>query len=241
MRGVSRAVPEGEGERKRLVDGVDLALERGAMLHVAGPSGAGKSSLIRLINRLDEPSSGEIEVLGRPQRDWPVRELRRSVSMVFQESSLLGMTVRENLRLPFELVHDVPQDLERRMGETLELAELGKEFLDRDATRLSVGQKQRVALARALIAEPEMLLMDEPTSGLDPRTAARLLDRIGAVCEHRRLTLVMVTHRIEEARRLGGRLAVVLDGKIAAEGEMEHVIEKPGSEPVRRFLAGADG
>ncbi|HXV76036.1 MAG TPA: ATP-binding cassette domain-containing protein, partial [Candidatus Polarisedimenticolaceae bacterium] len=196
MRGVSRRVPAASGDA-RLLDGVDLALGRGEVLHIVGPSGAGKSSLIRLINRLDEPSGGRIEVLGRPLADWRVRELRRRVAMVFQESTLLGMSVRDNLTLPFELAREVPDDLDRRIDGWLERTELDREVLERDATALSVGQKQRVALARALIGEPEMLLMDEPTSGLDPRTAARLLDRVSELCRERRLTLVMVTHRLE--------------------------------------------
>jgi ABC-type methionine transport system ATPase subunit len=241
MRGVARAVPDGGGGRVRLLDGIDLELSRGGVLHIAGPSGAGKSSLIRLINRLDEATAGTVEVLGRPLGDWPIGDLRRRVSMVFQESSLLGLSVRENLKLPFELVHRIPDDLDARIDEMLTLAELDREFLERDASQLSVGQKQRVALARALIGGPEILLMDEPTSGLDPRTARRLLDRVGTVCRVRGLTLVMVTHRLEEAQRMGGRLAVVIDGRIAAEGEVDAVIERPANEAVRDFLTREDG
>jgi len=222
----------------RLLDEIELQVPSGGLLHVLGPSGAGKSSLIRLINRLDEATSGSVEVLGRPVQEWPVRELRRRVAMAFQESSLLGLTVRENLRLPFELGGAKPSDLDRRVEDALGLTGLGPEMLDRDATRLSVGQKQRVALARALIGEPDVLLLDEPTSGLDPRTAERLLDSIAGIRKRRRLSLVMVTHRLEEARRLGGDLVVLIEGRLEAHGAVEAVVASPPNDRVRHFLSG---
>ncbi len=240
MRGVVREVADGSrpDARARLLDGVDLRVPVGALLHIVGPSGAGKSTLIRLINRLDEATSGTVEVLGRSVREWPVRELRRRVAMAFQEASLLGMTVRENLRLPFELCATRPADLQQRMLGALELTGLEAAMLDRDALRLSVGQKQRVALARALITEPEVLLLDEPTSGLDPRTAERLLDSVAAMRGRRDLTMVMVTHRLEEARRLGGELAVLIDGRVEARGPLDHLVGQARSEKVREFLSG---
>jgi D-methionine transport system ATP-binding protein len=224
----------------RLLHEIDLHVPSGGLLHILGPSGAGKSSLIRLINRLDEATSGSVDVLGRRVQEWPVRELRRRVAIAFQESSLLGLTVRENLSLPFELGGSKPPDLDRRVGEALGLAGLGPEMLDRDATRLSVGQKQRVALARALIGEPEVLLLDEPTSGLDPRTAERLLDSIAGIREGRRLSIVMVTHRLEEARRLGGDLVVLIEGRVEAHGAVEAVVASPPNGRVRHFLSGDD-
>jgi putative ABC transport system ATP-binding protein len=189
---------------------------------------------------MDEATVGSIEVLGRPIRSWPVRELRQRVAMAFQESSLLGMSVRQNLRLRFDLCGDAPADLDERIGRVLDLVGLGDEVLDRDASRLSVGQKQRVALGRALIGEPDVLLLDEPTSGLDPRLAEQLLDRLTEIRRSRGLTMVMVTHRLEEARRMGGEMAVVIDGRIAASGAVESVIAQTTSAQVRQFLLGDD-
>jgi len=222
----------------RLLDGVDLEVTRGGLLHLVGPSGAGKSTLVRLINRMDESSAGSIEVLGRPIASWPVRELRQRVAMAFQESSLLGMSVRENLRLRFDLCGDLPSDVDQRMGGVLELVGLGAEVLERDASQISVGQKQRVALGRALIGEPEVLLLDEPTSGLDPRLAEQLLDRLTSIRRERGLTMVMVTHRFEEARRMGGDMAVMIGGRIEAYGSVEAVIGQTANERVRQFLMG---
>jgi ABC-type methionine transport system ATPase subunit len=236
MRGVARELAQEPAAPVRLLDGVDLTLERGGLLHVVGPSGSGKSSLIRLINRLDEPTAGRLEVLGRPIDQWPVRLLRRRVGMAFQEPSLLGLTVRENLRLPFDLNRSMPADLAERIDKLLEQTGLSRELLDRDETRLSVGQKQRVALARALIVEPELLLLDEPTASLDPRSAERLLDNISAIRDERTLSLVMVTHRLQEARRLGGSMAVLIDGRIVARGAVDSLIADP-PEAARLFLA----
>jgi D-methionine transport system ATP-binding protein len=240
MRGVVREVGDesAPGARVRLLDGIDLDVARGRLLHVVGPSGAGKSTLVRLINRLDDATQGSVEVLGRPVADWPVRQLRRQVAMAFQEASLLGLTVRENLRLPFVLSGGTPGDLEPRIAATLALAGLDAAWLDRDASRLSVGQKQRVALARAMIGEPQILLLDEPTSGLDPRTAEQLLDSVESIRERSGLTVIMVTHRLEEARRVGGDLAVLIAGRIEALGEVDAVIEQTENGRVREFLTG---
>jgi len=242
MRGVVREVADdtSEGTPVRLLDRVDLEVARGGLLHVVGPSGAGKSTLVRLINRMDEATDGSIDVLGRPISSWPVRELRQRVAMAFQESSLLGMPVRQNLRLRFDLCGDPPPDLDERMAGVLDLVGLDDEVLDRDASRLSVGQKQRVALGRALIGEPDVLLLDEPTSSLDPRLAEQLLDRLTSIRRTRELTMVMVTHRFEEARRMGGDLAVMIDGRIEAFGTVESVIGQTTNQRVRRFLLGDD-
>ena len=242
MRGVVREVVDEtrEGASARLLDRVDLEVGRGGLLNVVGPSGAGKSTLVRLINRMDEATDGSIDVLGRPISSWPVRELRQRVAMAFQESSLLGVSVRQNLRLRFDLCGDPPPDLDERIAGVLDLVGLGDEVLDRDASRLSVGQKQRVALGRALIGEPDVLLLDEPTSSLDPRLAEQLLDRLTSIRRTRELTMVMVTHRFEEARRMGGDLAVMIDGRIEAFGTVESVIGQTANERVRQFLLGDD-
>jgi D-methionine transport system ATP-binding protein len=242
MRGVVREVADDlrDGAPVRLLDGIDLEVPRGGLLHVVGPSGAGKSTLVRLINRMDEVTAGSLEVLGRPIASWPVRELRRRVAMAFQEASLLGMSVQQNLQLPFDLCGERPSDLDERMAGVLDLVGLGTDLLERDASRLSVGQKQRVALGRALIGEPDVLLLDEPTSGLDPRLAEQLLDHLSAIRRKRELTMVMVTHRFEEARRMGGEMAVMIDSRLEASGPVESVIGQPASERVRRFLRGDD-
>ncbi|HKI97412.1 MAG TPA: ATP-binding cassette domain-containing protein [bacterium] len=232
LRGLGRCLPDG----RALLEGVHLSVARGGILTIAGPSGAGKSTLIRLLNRLDEPSAGELRVLGRPIADWPVRELRRRVSMVFQEPSLLGLSVRENLTLPFRLQGAMPPDLDARIAEVLVAADLSHDLLERDADGLSVGQKQRVALARGLIARPEVLLLDEPTAALDPATAERLLSGLARLNRSAGLTLVMTSHRFGEVRRLGGRLAVLMGGRLMAEGPVAELLARPPTDEVGAFL-----
>ena len=211
------------------------------MLQVVGPSGSGKTSLIRLVNRLDESTAGMIEVLGRPIRDWAPCDLRRSVSMVFQEPTLLGLSVRENLCLPMEFDGARSDDgYESGLEKASVLAGVEADWMDRKESELSVGQKQRVSLARSLMTSPDVLLLDEPTSGLDPRSAEGLLDRLGAVHEESGLTMIIVTHRLDEAQRLGGRMIVLIDGAVGAVGDVAQLTTDPPIGPVRDFLLGVD-
>ena len=236
LRGVGRRLPDG----RALLQEVTLTVPRGGILSIAGPSGAGKSTLIRLLNRLDEASAGTLRVLGRPLAEWPVRELRRRVAMVCQEPTLLGLSVRENLLLPFRLLGALPADLDARIRAALEAAELAPDLLERDADGLSVGQKQRVALARSLIGRPDVLLLDEPTAALDPGTAERLLAGLARLNRQAGLTLVMTSHRFAEVRRLGGRLAVLSSGRLLAEGPAAELMAHPPTAEVAAFLHGAD-
>ena len=239
-RTVAAARGDGQGDIRVLRE-VDLTVERGRMLHIVGPSGAGKSSLIRLINRLDEATAGRIEVLGRAIGDWPIRDLRRRAAMVFQVPVMLDRTAAQNLRLPFELHGgQVPDDIERRTEQAMGLAGAEMDWLGRDTAVLSVGQQQRVALARALITEPDILLLDEPTAALDVRTSEQLLASIAELQQTNGLTVISATHRIEEARRLGGDMAVIIDGHIEAAGEVQQLLDAPPGDAVRQFLHGGD-
>ena len=239
MRGVGRAVraaPGDDGVVEILRD-LDFVVERGGIAHVVGPSGSGKTSLLRLVNRLDESTGGTIEVLGRPIDAWPVRDLRRRVAMVFQEPSLLGLSVGANLRLPFELHGRVtPAEMDAAIERAMTLAGADAAWLDRDAARLSTGQKQRVSLARALAAGPDILLLDEPTAALDPRTAEQLLERLDGLCRAGTMTIIMSTHRIDEARRLGGTMLVLMEGRVAASGPVGELLADPSAPEVRAFF-----
>ena len=215
LRGVFRQDARG----RRLLDGVTLTILRGAFTTLAGPSGAGKTTLLRLINRLDEADGGSISVLGRALDQWDVGALRQRVALVAQEPSLLGMTVRENLILPFRLRGGLPPQMQERMEAAMEEAELEPEILNQHSAVLSVGQKQRAALARALIGEPEVLLLDEPTAGQDPRTAERMMKRLHRLTLEKGLTVLMVSHRLEHLRQNGGRLAVLIGGRLHGEGD----------------------
>ncbi len=250
MLGVSRSVQSWDAagqavESVTLLRDITLSVPAGGVLLIAGPSGSGKSTLIRLINRLDDATAGTVTILGRGVTDWPVRELRRKAAFVFQEPSLGQETVRENLRLPFVLSREMPADIDARIARAMEQAELEPGFLDRGAGQLSVGQKQRVTLARALITEPEILLLDEPTSSLDARTASELLNSLAGIQRDRNargqsLTVILVTHRLTEARRMGGDLAVLIDGQLASLGPVAQMLDEPPAGPAGEFLRGGE-
>ncbi len=241
MRGVGFTASGEAGEPGCcILQGIDLEVPRGGLFHIVGPSGAGKTRLLRLINRLDEAACGRIEVLGRPIDQWPVRELRRRVGLVFQQPTLLGMNVRENLELPFRIAGSLPRDLDERQRQAMALAGVAPEFGDRIESRLSVGQKHRITVARSLLTEPELLLLDEPTAGLDPATARTLLDSLVSLNTERGLTLIMVTHRLSEARRMGGTMAVLIKGCIVATGDVQQLTAEPPPGQAGDFLRTCD-
>jgi putative ABC transport system ATP-binding protein len=187
---------------------LDLDVGDGATV-LLGPSGAGKSTLLRLLNRLADPDSGAVRFRGDDVREIDPRALRRRACLVPQLPAPLPGTVADNVRYGPSLV-----GREVAPGRALELAGLSESYADRDATRLSVGEQQRVMLARALALEPEVLLLDEPTSALDEdtragveRTLADLGDRIG-------VSMVMVTHDRDQARRLADRIVELRDGRV---------------------------
>src|SRR5690348_1282014 len=167
-----RAV-EQERVGRRTLCGVDLDLPAREVVALVGPSGAGKTSLLRLLNRLDDPTRGFVEFRGAPITSVPVRELRRRVAFVFQAPVMFPGTVEANLDTARGLCGDHPPPT--TAIDALAFAGLDESFLDREADRLSGGEKQRVSIARALMTAPEVLLLDEPSSALDPEVAEQLM------------------------------------------------------------------
>jgi UDP-glucose/iron transport system ATP-binding protein len=195
-----------------ILDHVDLTIAEGGITVLVGPSGAGKSTVLRLLDRLEVPTSGEVRFRGRPLGDLDVLALRRRVGMVFQRPAPFPGTVRDNL-----LVADPGAD-EDALEAALRAARLDAGFLDRPADDLSGGEAQRMCLARTLVTQPEVLLMDEPTSALDPE-ARRSLERTAIRLTDEGRDLVWVTHDLDQARRLGGEIVVLVGGHIAGEAE----------------------
>jgi len=208
-------------EGKFIVDHVSMTVRPAEVMAVVGPSGAGKSSLLRLINRLDEPTAGTVFLDGVDYQEIPARELRRRMGMIMQMAYLFPGTVAENIRFG-------PQ----QRGETLDdetierlLARVGLSgFSDRPVDRLSGGEAQRVAIARALANEPEVLLLDEPTSALDEEAKAAVEQLLEEIIRSEGLTCVWVTHDLAQATRMGDRVAVMEDGRLLRVGTPQEVL-----------------
>jgi ABC-type methionine transport system ATPase subunit len=211
---------------------VDIEIRDGAITAVVGPSGAGKSTLLRTINRLIEPTSGEIYLEGEPTSGLDPLELRRRVGMVFQIPALFGGSVEEAVLYGARLSG---KDTDSRR--LLEMVGLSASLADREPQGLSVGQQQRVAIARALALEPEALLLDEPTSALDEAARRRIEELVTDLNTRLGLTMVFVSHDLSQVERVADRVVVLADGKSVGEWDREDFFSRAG-ERARRYIAG---
>jgi len=198
--------------------GVSFAVDRGETLALVGRSGAGKSTVLKLINRMLEPSSGRIVVVGRDTREWDSTALRRRTGYVLQDVGLFPhMTVRRNVGLVPALEGWSAERIDARAHELLQLVGLPPdEFAGRWPDQLSGGQRQRVGVARALAADPPLLLMDEPFGALDAVTRAELHREFRLIQARVRKTVVLVTHDMREAMALADRIGVLEGGELVA-------------------------
>jgi len=203
------------GER-RLLDDVSATIHTGRCTALVGPSGAGKSTLLRLLNRFDEPTSGAIRFHDKPLTGYDVLALRRRVGLVFQRPTLLADTVRAELRVVDRaLDDDAAAELLTRTG-------LDPDLLPRKTSTLSGGEAQRLCLARALTVAPEVLLLDEPTSSLDPASAAAVEETVTRLANEG-LTVVLVSHDADQARRLADCALVLSAGRLVEAGEVDTI------------------
>lgn len=202
---------------------VSARFEPAVVSAVVGPSGAGKTSLLRCLNRLEEPDEGDVMLEGQDVRDIDPLELRRRVGMIFQTPVMFEGGVRANLEYGLDGVAD------DRLVEALDGAGLPEEFLERSSSALSVGQAQRVTIARALVREPHVLLMDEPTSALDKDAGARIESLIRSLGE-RGLTVILVTHDLGMARRVARRAVLLVAGRAVAAGDPNEIEAAWGRE-----------
>ncbi len=204
-----------------LVDDVTIEVRVEEAFVVFGPSGSGKTSLLRLLNRLDEPTSGTVLLGGTDYREIAPRTLRRRVGWVPQAPTLLEGTVAENVAWG-PILRDEPVDEERLDALLNRLGLSG--FADREANRLSGGEAQRVAIARTLFNDPDVVLLDEPASSLDTEAARRVEDLLRDVMVDLSLTAVLVTHDADRARRLGHRGVRLEDGRVIRSGLVAEVV-----------------
>nr|WP_044171149.1 ATP-binding cassette domain-containing protein [Oscillatoria sp. PCC 10802] len=193
----------------------DISFEvfEGERAAIVGPSGAGKTSLLRLLNRLSEPTGGAIYLENRDFRQIPIIELRRQIVLVMQESKLLGMPVREALAYPLKLRGVKTAEIERRVAMWVERLRIPSDWLWRTEVQLSAGQRQLVALARALVLEPKVLLLDEPTSALDAGRASELV-RVLAQLDEGKATVLMANHQLDVAQQFCTRVLHLQAGEL---------------------------
>lgn len=223
----------------RVVLDIDsLAVRRGEVLVILGPSGAGKSVFLRILNLLEEPSSGVVHFEGMEVQglEGPKRiEISRRMALIFQDPLLFRGTVVENVTFGLKVRRVPAPERASRVAAALEVVRLtGLE--DKHVSTLSGGEAQRVALARALVIEPDVLLLDEPFASLDAPTRRSLQGEVGEILKGLGMTAVFVTHDQEEAARLGDRIVVMEDGRIAQEGSPREIFYEPDSEFVAGFI-----
>lgn len=216
-----------------VLKGVKWAIPEGEISVILGPSGSGKTSLLRLLNRLDEPTSGRLFFRGAPIDSHDVPSLRREVGMVFQRPELFEGTVRDNILFGTE-IHNINIDIE----EMLSLVALDPGMLDRDVATLSGGQAQKVSIGRSIAVGPRVLLLDEPTSGLDPTATHQIESLVKRLVGALGLTCVFVTHLIDQAKRIGDRALVIIDGEKVEEGPVPDVLVNPRDSRTLRFVRG---
>jgi osmoprotectant transport system ATP-binding protein len=223
------------------LDGVSLAVASGQTLVLLGTSGSGKTTALKTINRLVEPDRGRVRVLGRDAAEWDPISLRRQVGYVIQDVGLLPhLTVLDNVELVPRLLGWPVERRTPRAREMLDLVGLPPDRFGAAAPRrLSGGERQRVGLARALAADPPLLLMDEPFGALDPLTRRRLQDEFKGLRARLGKTVVLVTHDVPEALRLGDRVAVLHAGRVAQEGTPGEIRDSPAPGFVQAFVEAA--
>ena len=222
------------------VDGLSLTIKAGEICVLIGPSGCGKTTTMRMINRMVEPDSGRIDVGGRDVTRMDAVELRRSIGYVIQQVGLFPhMTIGENIATVPKLLGWEASRTARRVDELLALVHMAPDqYRDRFPRELSGGQKQRVGVARALAANPPVMLMDEPFGAIDPITRASLQDEFLRILRDLGKTIVFVTHDIDEAIKMGSRIAILRAGKVIQYDTPQRILAHPADSFVEAFIGG---
>ena len=223
----------------RAVDGVSMTIDTGTITVIVGTSGSGKTTLLRLINRLEEPTSGEVRINGQSTLDVKPHILRRRIGYAIQGHGLFPHhTVARNIGAVPQLLGWTRDKIDARVDELLDLFSMApQEFRHRYPSELSGGQQQRVGVARALASRPDLILMDEPFGALDPIIRTRAQEDLRRIQQTLGSTIILVTHDMEEAIRLGDRVAVMDGGKLVQHATPAEIITHPATERPLRLLS----
>ena len=234
--GVTKLSPAGTATL--ILDRISFTARQNEITGIIGASGSGKSTLIRLCNRMNDPSEGTIELNGQNIAAINPLLLRRKIAMVLQKPFLFEGTLLENLQRPFLFRKmALPSANSQEIARVLDLVQLPKEMLKRNARSLSGGEQQRVNLARALINHPELLLLDEPTSALDRLSTTRLASTLINICQSEHLAILVVTHDLALAEHIVNHLIFLEKGQIVEQGVGPQMLAMPQTKAFSNFLA----
>ncbi len=214
---------------KVIINNISYSFEKNKIYSIIGPSGGGKSSFLRLLNRLDEPTSGEIIFHGSSVSDQIPEIIRKKIGFLFQTPYLFPFSIRDNL------LYAESSLTNERINKILDQVQIEQKMIDGKVSTLSVGQCQRVALGRLLATEPEVLLLDEPTSSLDPSYTEAIEQTIFEIVNKSDLTVIVVTHHPDQALRLNGETLLLVEGKLVETGPAKQIINDPQSELGKRY------
>ncbi|MBB6213937.1 D-methionine transport system ATP-binding protein [Anaerosolibacter carboniphilus] len=235
---LSKIYSKGKNQVTALED-INLTIEQGTIYGIIGLSGAGKSSLIRCINRIEEPTSGEVwinKVDITHLSPGELRKVRKKIGMIFQNFNLLSSkTVFENIAFPLRLNKTPENVVKEKVMALLELVDL-KEKAHVYPSQLSGGQKQRVGIARALVSDPDVLLCDEATSALDPKTTKQILSLLKEINQSLGLTIVIITHEMEVIKEVCTDVTILENGRVVEQGKTIDIFSKPGNEITKHFV-----
>lgn len=222
---------------KVAVEDVNLSFNKGEFICFIGTSGSGKTTCMRMINRMNEPTIGEILIDGQNIEELNPVDLRRKIGYVIQSIGLMPhMTIRENITLVQKLLKVSQEERDRTAEKMIDLVELPREMLDRYPAELSGGQQQRIGVVRALAADQDIILMDEPFGALDPITRDALQDLVKDLQERLGKTIVFVTHDMDEALKLANRIAIMSEGKVVQFDTPEHILQAPANSFVEELI-----
>lgn len=218
---------------------INLTINESEITVFIGPSGSGKTTLLKMINRLEDNTTGEVKINGKNVKEYNIHKMRWDIGYALQQVALFPhMNVEENIAIVPELKKWKKEKINARIDELLHMVGLEPEkYRKRKPSELSGGEAQRVGIARALAADPKIILMDEPFSALDPITRASLQEDVKKLQKQINKTIVFVTHDIEEAFLLGDKICIIQDGELIQSGTKQEIISNPKNDFVKKFIA----
>ena len=218
---------------------INLTINESEITVFIGPSGSGKTTLLKMINRLEDNTTGEVKINGKNVKEYNIHKMRWDIGYALQQVALFPhMNVEENIAIVPELKKWKKEKINARIDELLNMVGLEPEkYRKRKPSELSGGEAQRVGIARALAADPKIILMDEPFSALDPITRASLQKDVKKLQKQIHKTIVFVTHDIEEAFLLGDKICIIQDGELIQSGTKQEIISNPKNDFVKKFIA----